>query len=199
MKLAIIIGVAEYDSDNFENLPACKSDAELFKDVLSDVKELDDLLCLNSNPKGYEAKKQLSDFVEKHKGNDVEEFIFYFSGHGNRYEDDFFYILSDFKENKRESTGLRNTELDGLIRTLNPKLTIKIIDACFSGTQYIKSETNTRIDFEKSAKENRLNDIYFWFSSREDQTSLAGDEFRGPYSRHKQSGADKHSPGQKVM
>ncbi|MCL1478042.1 MAG: caspase family protein [Marinobacter sp.] len=117
------------------------------KNVITDIKVIDDAVYLNKSPRAYEAKKQISDFVEKHKNTDIEELIFYFSGHGSRSEEDFFYVMSDFKESKKESTGLRNTELDGLIRTLKPKLTVKIIDACFSGTQYIKSDTNTRIDF----------------------------------------------------
>lgn len=177
MKLAIIIGVSEYQYDEFDNLNACMNDAELFKEVISDVSNIDDVLFINKNVKAYEAKKQLADFVSKHKTNTIDELVFYFSGHGGRYEDDFFYIFSDFKESKKESTGLRNTELDGMVRTLKPNLFVKIVDACFSGTQYIKSESNTRMELEKSAKDNQLNDIYFMFSSRDDQTSLAGHEY----------------------
>lgn len=177
MKLAIVIGVSEYQYDDFGNLPACKNDAELFKDVVSDVSNIDDLLYINASPKAFDAKKQLSEFVQKHKGKTIDELVFYFSGHGGRYEDDFFYIFTDFKESKKESTGLRNTELDGFVRTLKPKLFVKIVDACFSGTQYIKAEANTRSELEKSAKDNQLNDIYFMFSSRDDRTSLAGPEF----------------------
>jgi len=33
------------------------------------------------------------------------------------------------------------------------------------------------MELEKSAKDNQLNDIYFMFSSRDDQTSLAGHEY----------------------
>lgn len=177
MKLAIIIGVAEYQFSEFENLGACQNDAELFKEVLCDVSNIDDVLFLNKFVKAYEAKKQLTDFVSKHKTESVDELVFYFSGHGGRYEDDFFYIFSDFKEAKKEATGLRNTELDGMIRELNPNFFVKIVDACFSGTQYIKTESNTKIELEKSAKSNQLKDIYFMFSSRDNQTSIAGREY----------------------
>lgn len=177
MKLAIIIGVSEYHFSGFDNLDACQNDAALFKEVLCDVSDIDDVLFFNKSVKAYEAKKQLADFVLKHKTKSVDELVFYFSGHGGRYEDDFFFIFSDFKEAKKESTGLRNTELDGMIRTLNPKLFVKIVDACFSGSQYIKSESNTKIELEKSAKDNQLKDIYFMFSSRDNQTSIAGHEY----------------------
>ena len=177
MKLAVIIGVSEYQYDDFENLDACKNDAELFKNVLSDVAKIEDVLFINKDAKAYEAKKKLTDFVSKHKTETVDELVFYFSGHGGRYEDDFFYIFSDFKEAKKETTGLRNTELDGMVRALKPKLFVKIVDACFSGTQYIKAESDTKKELEKSAKDNQLNDIYFMFSSRYDQSSLAGREY----------------------
>lgn len=177
MKLAVIIGVSEYQYDDFENLDACKNDAELFKNVLSDVTKIDDVLFINKGEKAYEAKNKLADFVSKHKTEKVDELLFYFSGHGGRYENDFFYIFPDFKEAKKESTGLRNSELDGLVRTLKPKLFVKIVDACFSGTQYIKAESDTKKELEKSAKDNQLNDIYFMFSSRDNQPSLAGHEY----------------------
>lgn len=57
------------------------------------------------------------------------------------------------------------------------KLCVKIVDACFSGTQYIKSESTTESDLKKSAQKYGLNDIYFWFSSRENEASFAGAEF----------------------
>lgn len=63
------------------------------------------------------------------------------------------------------------------MKSISPKLCVKIVDACFSGTQYIKSEFNTENNLKKSAKEHGLNDIYFWFSSRDDEVSYAGTEF----------------------
>lgn len=177
MNLAIIIGVEKYKSANFDNLLACKNDAKVIGDVLNDVKDIQETLYINDNEAGYEVKRKISELVEKYKGEEIDEFIFYFTGHGDRYDDDFFYLLSDFDLTKRESTGLRNSEVDDWIKTLSPKLCVKIVDACFSGTQYIKSEPNTESELKKSAQKYGLNDIYFWFSSRENQTSFAGKDF----------------------
>ena len=177
MNLAIIIGVEKYKSSSFDDLLACKNDAKVIGEVLNDVKEIKETLFINNNEAGYEVKRKISDLVEKYKGEDIDELFFYFSGHGDRYDDDFFYLLSDFDLTKRESTGLRNSEVDDWIKTLSPKLCVKIVDACFSGTQYIKSESNTESELKKSAQKYGLNDIYFWFSSRENQTSFAGKEF----------------------
>jgi len=177
LNLAIIIGVEKYKSSSFDDLLACKNDAEVIGEVLNDVKDIKETLFINDNEAGYEVKRQISDLVEKYKGEEIDELFFYFTGHGDRYDDDFFYLLSDFDLTKRESTGLRNSEVDDWIKTLSPKLCVKVVDACFSGTQYIKSESNTESELKKSAQKYGLNDIYFWFSSRENQTSFAGKEF----------------------
>lgn len=177
MNLGIVIGVEKYKSDIFDNLVACKNDAEIFKSVLENVKKFEEILYVNNNEPATLIKRNIADFIEKYKDKEVSEFIFYFSGHGERFEDDFFYLLSDFDGKKRQTTGLRNSELDGWIKSISPKLCVKIVDACFSGTQYIKSESNTETDLRKSAKKYGLNDIYFWFSSRGDEVSYAGADF----------------------
>ncbi|EJG2016938.1 caspase family protein [Vibrio parahaemolyticus] len=177
MNLAIVIGVEKYKSPLFDDLSACKNDARVMRDVLSNVKDVNEILYINENESAYDVKNAIADFVNNHSTSDVSELTFYFSGHGERYNDDFFYLLSDFDRSKKESTGLRNTELDGLIKKLSPKLCVKIVDACFSGTQYIKSESNTEVEFKKSASKNELKDLYFWFSSRENESSLAGKDF----------------------
>ncbi|QLE30637.1 caspase family protein [Vibrio parahaemolyticus] len=177
MNLGIVIGVEKYKSDIFDDLVACKNDAKIFSDVLRNVKDFEEILYLNENESGTEIKKNIVDFVEKYKDQNVKELIFYFSGHGERFNDDFFYLPSDFDRKKRETTGLRNSELDEWIKTISPKLCVKIVDACFSGTQYIKSESSQEMDLKKSANKYGLNDIYFWFSSRENEVSYAGSEF----------------------
>ncbi|MFF6010128.1 caspase family protein [Rahnella sp. R3(2024)] len=176
MNLGIVIGVEKYKIDLYDDLKACKNDAKIFKDVLENVKEFDEILYLNNNEPGALIKRNIADFIGKHKDKDVSEFIFYFSGHGERFEDDFFYLPSDFDSKKRETTGLRNSELDEWMKSISPKLCVKIVDACFSGTQYIKSESNAEQNLRKSAKKYGLNDIYFWFSSRDDEVSYAGTE-----------------------
>lgn len=177
MNLAIVIGVDSYTSNDFDHLPACKNDAKVVEKVLNNVKDFKEILYINSNESGYQIKSLISDFIEKYKDSEIDELLFYFSGHGERFEGDFFYLPADFNRTKKETTGLRNSELDGWIKSISPKLCVKIVDACFSGTQYIKSESNTESELKKSAQKFGLNDLYFWFSSRENEVSYAGNEF----------------------
>lgn len=175
MKLAIIVGISDYQ--NCSSLNACKNDAEVMKGVFERLGKFDDICVISDSPKAFEAKQKLTEFINKHKTKEISELVFYYSGHGARYDDDFFYVFSDFKEDRKEVTGLRNTELDGLIRNLNPDLTVKIVDACYSGSAYVKSDSEIKPYLEKSAKENNLNKIYFFHSSSSEETSLASDVY----------------------
>jgi len=180
MNLAIVIGVENYISDEYENLPACKNDANTIKDVIEDVKDIEKVLFFNNSELAKDVKRKINAFVKKYQEKDINELFFYFTGHGKRCIqekdrdiNDFLYILHDFDSKKQRSTSLSNSDLDNWAKTLSPKLFVKIVDACFSGTQYIKGETDEKLNFEKSAKKYSLNDIHFWFSSRENQKSLA--------------------------
>ncbi|QUI70957.1 caspase family protein [Pseudoalteromonas sp. M8] len=175
MKLAIVVGVSDYQ--NCSSLSACKNDAEVMKGVFERLGKFDDICVVSDSPKAFEAKQKLTEFINKHKAKEISELVFYYSGHGARYDDDFFYVFSDFKEDRKEVTGLRNTELDGLIRNLNPDLTVKIVDACYSGSSYVKSDSEIKPYLEKSAKENNLNKLYFFHSSSSEETSLASDVY----------------------
>lgn len=176
MKLAIVAGVTAYQHQSA--LTACTKDAETFRTLLEQTKSYAEVCFLEPDISGTAAKKKISEFVQKHKSQKVDELLFYFSGHGARFEDDFFFAFADFKSERKEVTGLRNTELDGLIRNLAPELTIKIVDACYSGSTYIKADdTELEPVLEKSAKDNQLKKLYFFHSSAAEEASWAGSEF----------------------
>lgn len=172
MNLAIVIGVCNYINQN--SLNACGNDAVLMQELLQRIGRIDDFCILDNSPSAREAKNTISGFIKKHEKDRVDELIFYYSGHGGRDENDFYFLFSDYQTSKHESTILRNSELDDFIRNFSPNLTVKIVDACYSGELYVKSE-DCQIGpiFQKSAKERNLNNLYFFFSSRASQESFA--------------------------
>ncbi|MBV7459478.1 MULTISPECIES: caspase family protein [unclassified Acidovorax] len=176
MKLAIVIGITDYQ--NLDRLPACTNDARAFYNFLNQTISFEEICFVSPSSTGREAKKIISEFVDKYKSSNISELIFYFSGHGARFEEDFFYTFVDYKSEKREAGGLRNSELDGLIKTLSPEITVKIVDACNSGTTYIKDEeSDVQKVYEKSAQDHQLKRLYFMHSSAADAKSWAGPEF----------------------
>lgn len=93
------------------------------------------------NGPAHEVKDELRDFLGSLDAG-LDEVFFYFTGHGVETDDEFFFCFSDFDTNSPHTTGLSNQELHGLIRPLAPSVFVKVIDACESGAQLIKSTHN---------------------------------------------------------
>lgn len=171
--LGIFIGVSNYESIEYGGLPACEKDVTAMKTVISKLKGIKKPLFL-TNEKSSVVKDKLIDFIQENKGKKIDEVFFYFSGHGERIGDEYYYVLSDFQKEKKNSTGLQESFLDGIVRELNPKTFTKVVDACFSGTKYIKDsheskQTQIKLSVEKSSFEQ----VYYFFSSRDNQASYA--------------------------
>ncbi|ULT58714.1 caspase family protein [Neobacillus drentensis] len=179
MNLAILIGVSEYYHEEIDNLTACKNDAILMNSLLKSTNKYDEILLIENDTTSDNVKKQITEFIKKYTENkekDIEEVFFYYSGHGQVYNQEFHYILSDFDFERLNSTSLNNSELDNLLRNLKPKLAIKLIDACKSGVSYVKEPGE--FNFEKiiSHEEHAFQNCYFMFSSHTNQNSGATDK-----------------------
>ena len=173
MKIAILVGVDKY-RDGLSNLPACKADVELVEKVINATGQFTHVLCISKNCTGINIKTKISEFISDLKGNAIKEAFFYYTGHGDFYDKQFYYVLSDFNTSKRKQTSLENTEVDNWLRSLQPELTIKVVDACYSGITYIKSDTAINEHLEKS--KNGFKDCYFMFSSNQDQISYQNND-----------------------
>lgn len=168
MNVAIIIAVSNY-SNKANNLPASKNDGEIISGILNTTKKFDRVLTINDNESSSKTKELLSNFFIEHKGVKIEELFFYYSGHGEFSNDEFYYLLSDYDAKKKNQTCLQNNEVDDLIRTLNPQIVIKVIDACQSGTSYIKENDVLTKYFNETKK--GFSKCYFFNSSLSNQAS----------------------------
>lgn len=169
MNVAIVIGVSSY-SNRLTNLPGCLNDAELMTNLLNGVNKYDDILVINKdNTSSIKLKDELSSFILGKQSTKIDEVFFYYTGHGEFFENEFYYILSDFDETKRRQTSLANNELDNWLRQLNPSLTVKVIDACHSGAMYIKDDDVFIKYLDESKK--CFQKCYFLFSSMIEQPS----------------------------
>jgi hypothetical protein len=169
MKLAIIIGVSKYAGSGLSDLLGCEQDAQLIKTIFSSQDEYQDILTITTNTNSDAIKQKLIDFINKYKGKDISEFVFYFTGHGIFLNNEFYYLFSNYKETKIRQTSLENRELDNLIRTISPSLTTKIVDACKSGIPYIKDPGELNIYLKGT--QTGFRNCYFMFSSHSDESS----------------------------
>lgn len=103
-------------------------------------------------------------------GAAYDEIFFYFSGHGVQIGGELYYCGTNFDDGRPNETGVSHSEVLDLLRPASPNLLVKVIDACYSGAQLVKSE---RLVYS-TAKAGFRNVIQF-SSSRDDQTSWGGE------------------------
>lgn len=176
MKLAILLGVSEYETQ--DNLPGCKNDIEVFEKIIDLSCKYEEKLVIKENTNSSEVKQKVSEFFKSNieKGNEIEEVLYYYSGHGLYDNDEFYYIFSDFSPNKLNRTTFKNSEIDELLKSLNPKLTVKIIDACESGVKYVKEIDNHEVKRMFKETRNKFENCYFMYSSQTTESSYASKE-----------------------
>ncbi len=168
MNIAIIIGISKYKSES--QLPACSLDAESMRRLLVATRKYDDIQLVNDQTSANHVKDTLRQFFAKYQnGSGIEEALIYFSGHGV-YSNDALLCCSDFDSSRPATTSISNSELDDLLRSVKPNVAVKVIDACQSGSPYIKDAS---AGFEKALSKSQLNSFICMASSRQDQSSYA--------------------------
>ncbi|MED4532928.1 caspase family protein [Metabacillus fastidiosus] len=181
MKLAIIIGVSEYE--NLSDLKACDHDVILMKNLINQVSKYDEVLVINGELNSQETKDKIINFVQKYRklisdeNKKVSELFFYFTGHGYYDNNEFYFLLSDFHDSHLNKTSLQNSELDNFFRALAPELMIKVVDACQSGVKYIKTDIEDSMKKTLDLSGDSYNKCYFMYSSKLNQSSFADDNF----------------------
>lgn len=175
MNIAFVIGNTDYN--NLNKLEACKNDVKAINDVLKATGKYEQIF-VEQNKKSSELKKNLTNIIESIRNANitVEELVFYYTGHGCYKKEQFYFLPIDYDSRRHSTTSLSNDELDELLKSLNPQLTVKFIDACESGQPYIKSNTETKDTFLNTSK-SRFNNCYFMYSSNKNQESSASDDF----------------------
>lgn len=169
MNIAIIIGVPEYI--NLAALPACHGDILAIRMLLEANGKYSSIYDNIGKYNSKEIKVLLREIADLHSEQDVDELLFYFSGHGT-IDNEFIYCCKDFEESSPRITSIRNAEIDTILRSLSAKTTVKIIDACHSGMKIIKDVDS----FAKSLQNPGFSNFMQFASSMEDQVSFAGDK-----------------------
>lgn len=168
MNLGIVIGVSNYPK-GVGNLPACAADTDAVSALLRTEPRFDKALVISENTASSSVKRQLTEFVAQHKDQQVDEVLFYFTGHGDFADGEFYYLLSDYDPKRLKQTSLENSEVDNLLKALSPDIAVKLIDACHSGVTYIKD--SKAFDTYLKGTGQIFKKCYFLFSSQIEQYS----------------------------
>jgi hypothetical protein len=167
MKIACLLGVSKYKTIN--ELKACENDIALMNSILEATGEYNQILCIAGNQESAKVKQQLVSFFTQYQDQQIDQALFYYTGHGDFDGKEFSYLLSDYDPSRIKQTAIENNELDSWIRLLKPALTVKIIDACHAGVQYIKDPDVFEKFLQSTPKS--FSSCYFLFSSLKEQYS----------------------------
>ena len=168
--LAVIVSVAKYH--NLKDLPACSRDGEALATVLGSCGQFSETVLIDGEKEAADVKKDIIAAFRAYKDDSIDQFVFYFTGHGDFDEDEFYFLLKDYEEKKVRQTSLENSELDRLVLSLKPQMYVKIVDACHSGVAYIKNSDIWKGNLRKSITSFGPMRAYFMFSSLSEQNSM---------------------------
>jgi caspase domain-containing protein len=134
-KIAILVGSAQYDTQ--AALPCCRNDVEALCELLKATEKYETIKLIH-DANADDLKTQLRTVLYGYTS--VEEIFYYFSGHGFLSDGEFFCCAQNFDPRRPNETGLSTRDLHTFLRTANPELVVKVIDACSSGMLHIKSD-----------------------------------------------------------
>jgi hypothetical protein len=167
MNLAIIIGVSKYAIAG--PLPGCTLDAHHMRDLLIATGKYRRIITITERTNSAQIKAALKSIEDHYKNESVDELFFYFSGHGV-FKEQALFCCSDFNPAQPEETSIENSLIDRMFRSINPRLAVKILDACHSGEPYIKGPNDA---LKKALCNQPLESFICMASSRYNQPSVA--------------------------
>jgi tetratricopeptide (TPR) repeat protein len=139
-KIALLIGVSEFNSDELAPLPKSSADLEAMKEVLIDPElggfaESD--ITVLKNPNKQVMEDAIYDLFSKNKRKKDDLLLFYFSGHGITDERGIFYFSN--RETRKENGRLRPTtaisshSIHTWMNECPSRAMATILDCCYSG------------------------------------------------------------------
>lgn len=170
MNLAIIIGVSQYQRAT--PLLGCWVVACNMRDLLVATGKYQRIITITHKTRAHQIKSRLKHIVEQYSQparEPINELLVYFSGHGV-FTHQVLLCCSDFDPLRPDTTSIQNSCLDDVFRTLRPRLSVKLLDACQSGEPYIKS---AQVVFKRAISPSRMPHFICMASSRYDQPSMA--------------------------
>lgn len=173
MNIAIIVGISQYiEYPKEHGIIAAQKDAYRIKQLIEATNKFDkNILYITENTSARDVKNEIRSFIQTYETpeTEIEEIFYYFSGHGISHDQEFYMLCSDYEKRKLNITSISNSEIDVFIRQLTPKLTVKVIDACYSGYRYLKDDSFSPPDYTYS--KNRLENVIVMASSHDNQKS----------------------------
>lgn len=164
-RIAVVVGVDEYDNDAFPELRFATKDAEAFGELLADPmwSGFDDVvvLTLPEETTRVAILSVLDDFKLSLHRNDT--FLFYFSGHGTLVTDDsgdasLYLCPRDADPAQPRHTGLAVNTLQRIFKSFPCRRKVLVLDSCHNGQakSFVADEDRERLSRQRSALDPRV-------------------------------------------
>ncbi len=135
-KIALLIGISEYEETAVPNLPAVQGDLEAIRQVLEDPQIASfDRVTILANPMRQAMAEAIEQLFSTHQSDDL--LLLYFSGHGIKDDRGNLYLTST---NSRQNDGrlakasaVESRFLHDQMQGSRCKRQVIILDCCFSG------------------------------------------------------------------
>ncbi|MBD2597076.1 SUMF1/EgtB/PvdO family nonheme iron enzyme [Nostoc spongiaeforme FACHB-130] len=135
-KVALLIGISEYQEPTLAPLPKAVEDVEAMRRVLEnpEMGGFDDVTVLK-NPKRQELEREIYNLYANRQKDDLV--LLYFSGHGVTVENgDFYFSTWETQKNQNKLLPFTSVAATSVHRWMNEsksKRRVVILDCCFSG------------------------------------------------------------------
>jgi len=164
-RVALVVGVDEYDDDAFPELRYASKDAEAFGELLADPmwSGFDDVVVLTvpEDTTRVAILSALDDFKLSLHRNDT--FLFYFSGHGTLVTDDtgeasLYLCPRDADSSQPRYTGLAVNTLQRIFKSFPCRRKVMVLDSCHNGQakSFLADETRDRLSRQRAALDPRV-------------------------------------------
>ena len=131
---AIIIGNANYR--RAARLECCLEDLKAMEALVAAIGR-HDVVRVAADADADRMREVVRDALTA--SGEIKELLFYFTGHGAQIGAEFYFCGTGFDASRPNETGVSHGELHEMLRSAEPDLLVKIVDACASGTPLIKS------------------------------------------------------------
>jgi len=135
-KIALLIGISDYEENTVPNLPAVEGDLEAMRQVLTSPQIAHfDRVAILSNPQRQEMADAIEQLFSECQPNDL--IVLYFSGHGVKDDNDNLYLTStNTRENRgrlSKASAIEARFIHDQMQGSPCKRQVIILDCCFSG------------------------------------------------------------------
>ncbi|WP_323747011.1 caspase, EACC1-associated type [Catenulispora pinisilvae] len=186
-RLALLIGVQEYRSDRYKDLPSVGVDVRELAKVLRqpDIGHFDQVIDdLGPQPTAEDIRVRISTFLSMCEADDLV--VLYFSGHGvraTRVDSQLYFVASDTDPDRFTETAVSGGFVNRALEKCRAERKVAILDCCMSGGFALGFRDRDEKSAEPSSRPKPVLEttgVYVLSSSRLSEASFSGKTSKDP-------------------